>query len=437
MIIENKKIIFCHIDKTGGSSISKSLSPELVVSNPDEPVQHDLKHFTMNQLINLLDNPLNYFKFCFVRNPYDRALSKYFHHRKVSGGNPFEQKANKLCFKEWVKNNGLQAFRPQFHYIYNNEILLCDFVGKFENLQEDYKVIQDKFNLPELCHINENYKKPKNLKIIDYYDKHAIEFVNQNYFMDFKYFGYQMYQFDIVIPLGPNDIEQVYKQVEYTKKNIIGYRKIFVISFDPNIKIDGCITVPEQIFPFNKQTIINFHGPQPKNGWFLQQLLKLYAGKCLPDLMNRYLVIDSDTFFLKPTRFISDNNKCLYNFGHEYWIPYFKHIEKLNINLKKVYMNKSGICHHMMFETTVVNELIHRVENVHKDAFYNVFLKYVDPRFKNHSGASEYEIYFNYVFQYHPNRVQLRELKWINAKELNQDSEQDYISCHYYLKGTT
>lgn len=433
MIIENKKIIFCHIDKTGGSSISKLLSPDLICNNPDEPVQHELKHFTMKQLINLVDNQFNYFKFCFVRNPYDRALSKYFHHRKVSGGNQFEQKANMLSFKDWVKNNGLHVFRPQFHYIYKDETLLCDFVGKFENLQDDYKVLQDKFDLPELCHINENYKKPKHIKKLDFYDKYAIEYVNKNYAMDFKYFGYKMYLFDIVIPLGPNDIEQIYSQIEYTKKNVIGYRNIYIISYDPSLKIDGCITVPEHIFPFNKQTIINFHGRQPKNGWFLQQLLKFYAGLCIPDLMNRYLVIDSDTFFLKPTHFISDDNKCLYNFGHEYWIPYFKHIEILNINLKKVYPKKSGICHHMMFEIPIVNEIIQLVENKHKDTFYNVFLKCVDSRFKNHSGASEYEIYFNYVFQNHPDRVLLRELKWINNNKLNE--KYDYVSCHYYLKG--
>ena len=433
MIIENKKIIFCHIDKTGGSSISKSLSPDLAIVNPDEPIDHKLKHFTMIQLIKLVDNPLNYFKFCFVRNPYDRALSKYFHHRKVSGGNLFEKQAISLCFKDWVINNGLQVFRPQFHYVYQNKSLLCDFVGKFENIDEDFEFVQKKFNLQELPHINHNYKKPGTINHNDFFDKETVEYINKKYLYDFKYFGYNMYSFDIVIPVGPFDKEQINKQIEHTKQNIIGYRKIFLISYDSSIKIDGCITVPETIFPFKKTTVNNYHGENPKNGWFLQQLLKLYSGKCIPDLMSRYLVLDSDTFFLKPTRFVSDDNKCLYNFGHEYWIPYFQHIQKLNINMKKVFTHKSGICHHMMFETDIVNEIINKVEDVHEDNFYNVFLKLVDKKFYNHSGASEYEIYFNYVFQNYPNRVKLRELNWINNKKLILNKDYDYISCHYYL----
>ena len=37
--------------------------------------------------------------------------------------------------------------------------------------------------------------------------------------------------FDIVIPLGPDDKSIIEKQIEYTKKNVIGYRNIYLISY--------------------------------------------------------------------------------------------------------------------------------------------------------------------------------------------------------------
>ena len=80
--------------------------------------------------------------------------------------------------------------------------------------------------------------------------------------------------FDIVIPVGPNDKSIIEQQIKYTKKNIVGYRNIYLISYDPSITIDGCITIDESIFPFNIDTVAKHHGKLKRNGWYLQQLLK-------------------------------------------------------------------------------------------------------------------------------------------------------------------
>lgn len=236
--------------------------------------------------------------------------------------------------------------------------------------------------------------------------------------------------FDIVISIGPNDKDIIYQQLEYTKKNIIGYRNIYLISYDPTIFIDGCITIDEKIFPFTIETVIKFHKKSYRNGWYLQQLLKLYAGLVIANISEKYLVIDSDTFFLKPTIFI-ENNKCLYNYGYEYHIPYFEHMLLLDKDLVKVDKNKSGICHHMMFEIQYINELINKIERNHDDKFYNVFLKLVSDTHKDCSGASEYEIYYNYMLRNHDDKIIIRELKWENCGDLKFNNDLDYISCHW------
>lgn len=235
--------------------------------------------------------------------------------------------------------------------------------------------------------------------------------------------------FDIVIPVGPNDIDIIEKQIQYTKKNIIGYRNIYIISYLPTLHVDGCITINENLFPFNLEMVTNLYGKEARNNWYLQQLLKLYSGFVIPDILDKYLIIDCDTFFLKPTTFVHDD-KCLYNYSDENHIPYFEHMTKLDREFIKMDMSKSGICHHMIFEKQYVKEMIERVEKTHNIPFYMIFLQMVTD--VNGSGASEYELYFNYILKFHNDKIKIRQLNWANNPILMNEGQFDYVSFHWY-----
>lgn len=235
---------------------------------------------------------------------------------------------------------------------------------------------------------------------------------------------------DIVICVGPNDTDVIQRQLEFTKRNIVGYRNIYLVTPNTTLAIAGCITIDESIYPFSIQTVSNYHGKSNRNGWYLQQLLKLYAGLIIPNITERYLVIDADTFFLKPTTFIEDG-KSLYNLGYEYHVPYFTHMAALHPDLKKM-IEQSGICHHMVFETKYVKDLFNLVETHHNEAFYKVFLRCVSG--PNGSGASEYETYLNFMIKFHPKDIKIRILTFKNSNSLDLSPKNDYISWHWYMR---
>jgi hypothetical protein len=249
--------------------------------------------------------------------------------------------------------------------------------------------------------------------------------------------------FDIVIPLGPNEIQKFSEQLIYTKKNIIGYRNIYIVTSNVKLQYDSCIMIDENIFPF-KKFISNYFaehkGKNNRNGWYFQQLIKLYAGVFIEGLLENYLVIDADVFFLRPTNFIM-NNKFLFSTGNEEHTPYFEHMSRLDNAFKKYY-NKSGICHHMLFNTKYINEIFNIVEKNHKKPFWQAFILSVNEHLNKNincteSGASEYELYFNYMYHKHLDIMIIRNLKWANIskKNFNINNENfDFVSICEWMR---
>jgi len=258
--------------------------------------------------------------------------------------------------------------------------------------------------------------------------------------------------FDIVIPLGPNEVSRIQSQIEHVRKFVQGFRRIFIVSYDPSLVIEGCTVIREDSFPFTIQDIAKYFaqhgGKSNRNTWYFQQLLKLYAWVVIPDIMPHYLVIDADVFFLKPLSFFTEDGRPIFAIDKQYHPPYFQHMRRLQPTFKK--MNEwSGIVHHMMFSVSYVKEIMQMVEDFHnKDAvencvpFWQIFIECVKEHLNYspdamESGASEYELYFHYMLQYHSDVLCIRKLFWDNIRhnsDLTKCEENlDYVSvCWYY-----
>jgi hypothetical protein len=211
-------------------------------------------------------------------------------------------------------------------------------------------------------------------------------------------------------------------------------RHLYVVSStDP--QLPGTVFVDERRFPFDLKAVRSILGVEERAGWYLQQLIKLYFPLVMSESLESLLVVDADTIFLRACRF-TDGRRTVLNFGDEYHAPYFEHMARLHPALRKMFAY-SGICHTMLLTRPWLSELMGMVETQHaKKPFWQIFLECLDPVQRPLSGASEYEIYFNFCLRFHPLDVTLRRFHWKNAARVEdvRAGTDDYVSLHHYLR---
>ena len=135
-----------------------------------------------------------YFKFTFVRNPWDRAVSQFMLTRRredlrdyigMAPGDSFKRYLELIARREHVQ------WTPQHRFVFDERgRLLVDFVGRFECLQADagrvFSRIGVSGNLPH-AHATERSA------VEEYYDREAAEMVGALYAQDIDVFGYSGY----------------------------------------------------------------------------------------------------------------------------------------------------------------------------------------------------------------------------------------------------
>ena len=88
----------------------------------------------------------------------------------------------------------------------------------------------------------------------------------------------------------------------------------------------------------------------------------------------------------------------------------------------------------MPMKRDIVVSLFEMIETYHKDTFWKVFLQCVSPETYPNSGASEYELLFNYTLQYKPKDYAIVNLTWRNTHVVNDTYNGTYEACHWYMR---
>jgi len=207
---KQKDFLFIHIPKTAGTSIREVLSPygghsgiinflarRLEKKSPqivrslgwDSTRTYDA-HTTYLQVSEILgkNKMSSLFKFAFVRNPYARLYSFYLHilahpehlwYKKINAYGSFKQMLYNL--------DEVQEPTQKSYVIDEDGKLITDFIGRLENIEEDFKYICSKididYHLPK-----RNSRKHKHWSEV--YDQEDYKLAYNFYKEDFDLFDY-------------------------------------------------------------------------------------------------------------------------------------------------------------------------------------------------------------------------------------------------------
>ena len=187
LVSHSHKFMFFHPSrKTGGTSVAVALGH--VSKDPYSDMHLRPSHVRTW----MPDEFATYFKFAFVRNPWDRMVSCWSYDLMVT--KKFQRGAvyYQMSFADYlqlrvVKQKGFWS-SPQFNFLHDGEIELVNFTGRFESIQDDFDIAcgmvgVGKIMLPER-------RNTKHKHYSEYYDKATKELVADVFAKDVEAYEY-------------------------------------------------------------------------------------------------------------------------------------------------------------------------------------------------------------------------------------------------------
>src|SRR5688572_19721383 len=206
MIISHQhRFVFAAIPKTGTHSVRQALREHLSADDLEQvglfvnkrfpfeelaAIKHG--HITLEQIRPFLGEQAfaDYFKFAFVRNPFDRFVSYCAFMTRADGAflkNP-QQVMRYILFQARPLQHVL--FQPQHTFVTDAEgRLLADRIGRVEDMQASYDAICERIGIPSASLGQVNSSRRGSYR--DYYDQALIDGVADFYRRDLELFGYE------------------------------------------------------------------------------------------------------------------------------------------------------------------------------------------------------------------------------------------------------
>lgn len=207
------KTVFIWIPKTAGTSLFSALKKQIGMVNLCESISHvkafknrgavTFGHYCYRSLLSagIVSQTFHdsAYKFCVVRDPYDRSLSLYYYLRRKEG----RCSQNFLQFLNDVYRNrspvgmynylGLSQTNPQVNWIVDeNGRYVVDKIYRFEDLEEVKHDFSTLFKIPDFDIGHEN-KVPRENSAEEIFTSHSeiLPLIEEIYSPDFALLGYK------------------------------------------------------------------------------------------------------------------------------------------------------------------------------------------------------------------------------------------------------
>jgi hypothetical protein len=252
-------------------------------------------------------------------------------------------------------------------------------------------------------------------------------------------------RFDVIIVCHYKDYETLPLCIEAVKKNITFQNpknRIFVIGNKEIQSPDFTFVHENKFYKFihpcamqKKWATVN-PSLSHRAFWVFQQFLKLGAFMIIDGLSENYLHIDADSIWLKPQRFLTDDNRIIYSEGDLLWQPYVDAFKRI---LHEAPLNNFCFTHHhFMWNQILLKELFAQIETIHHKPWYTTIFDSLD--YNQLSAHSEDELWGHWLLIHHPERLLFKRLNAIDITEVptSLDDERyaqyDFVTAHWWLR---
>jgi hypothetical protein len=169
--------MFIHVPRTGGTSVRQMWK---------QWDKGDRTHTTYPQLLKRFPkrNFHQYFKFGFIRNPWERVYSLYCKHVKNS---PVDTSKG---FKHWMfdeTRTDSQRHKQSAMYFLNG----VDYIAKYENFEQEWDYIFEKIDVPRVPVPLLNKFRSDSISYRDLYDEEMNDFITKYHQEDINRGEYQ------------------------------------------------------------------------------------------------------------------------------------------------------------------------------------------------------------------------------------------------------
>ena len=211
MISDERRCIFVHIPKTGGTSVEDAIwgadwskrTPQqlwmgLVRPGFNKYQSGGLQHLLARQICEEVgaDRFESFYKFSFVRNPWDKAVSQ-FHYMKtrpdlrmLMGVRPWTTFRKYLRILRKHHNRHVQSYEQWRFVCREDGELMVDFLGRFESLEEDFRKVASAIGLDDVT-LPHSMKTKKRRPYTEYYDRGSADIIAEIYARDIELLDYR------------------------------------------------------------------------------------------------------------------------------------------------------------------------------------------------------------------------------------------------------